>query len=133
MDLMSIAARMLGEKLGINQELVSTGLQKLFGSSGGLDLGSIIGMLQQGGLESAVGSWLGDGDNQPIETSSLISSLGENNLNDAAGIMGVSTDSLAGGLSEILPKLIDQSSSGGSLLDSVGQLGGMADMAKKFF
>lgn len=134
MDIMAIAAKMLGEKLGINQDLVVTGLQKLFGDgAGGLDLGAIVGLLQQGGLNNAVSSWLGDGDNQSIDSASLIDSLGADKVNDAAGSMGVSSDSLAGGLSDILPQLIDQSSSGGSLLDSVGGIGGVADMAKKFF
>jgi uncharacterized protein YidB (DUF937 family) len=134
MNLMEIAAGLLGEKLGINVETATGGLQKLFGGQGGnLDLGAIVGLLQQGGLNDIVGSWLGDGANSAVDTNALESALGADKISEAAGSMGVESGTLLGGLTEVLPQLVDQASSGGSLLDSVGGLGGLGDMAKKLF
>ena len=36
-------------------------------------------------------------------------------------------------ISGVIPGVVDQASSGGSLLDSVGEFGGVADLAKKLF
>lgn len=133
MDLMNLAARLLGERLGIEPGNAMQGLQGLFGGDGGFDIASLVGTLQQGGLGDVVSSWLGDGQNMAVDPASIQSSLGADKIAAAADTMGVSSESLTGGLSEVIPKLIDQASSGGSLLQSVGGLGGMADMAKKFF
>ena len=134
MDLMNMAAQMLSERLGIDPGDAMKGLSGLFdGSDGGFDIGSLIGLLQQGGLGDAVSSWLGDGRNISVDTASIQSSLGADRIADAANGMGVSPESLSSGLAEIIPDLIDQVSSGGSLLGSVGGLGGMADIAKKLF
>ncbi len=134
MDLMNMAAQMLGERLGVEPGNTLKGLHGLFdGSDGNFDIGSLIGSLQNGGLGEVVSSWLGDGQNMPVDTASIQSSIGADKISEAASSMGVSPESLSSGLSEMIPNLIDQSSSGGSLLDSIGGIGGMADMAKKFF
>lgn len=134
MDLMNMAAQLLGERLGIDPENTMKGLHGLFdGGDGGFDIASLVGSLQQGGLAEAVSSWLGDGQNTSVDTASIQSSLGADKIADAAKTMGVSAESLSDGLSDVIPNLIDQASSGGSLLDSIGGLGGVADMAKKLF
>ena len=48
---------------------------------------------------------------------------------DAASQLGTDEGSLLDGLKDALPQMVDKASSGGSLLDSVGGLGGLA---KKF-
>jgi uncharacterized protein YidB (DUF937 family) len=134
MDLMGTAASLLGEKLGINAETAIAGLQKLFGNSAGqLDIASLVGLMQQGGLNDIVSSWLGDGGNQAISPDALQNAIGADKIGEAASTMGVDSGSLLGGLSDMVPQLVDQASSGGSLLDSVGGLGGVADIAKKLF
>jgi hypothetical protein len=47
--------------------------------------------------------------------------------------MGVESGSLLGGLSDILPQVVDQASSGGNLLEGLGGMGSVADLAKKLF
>ena len=134
MDILKLAASMLGDKLGIDSNLASIGLRKLFGGNdGGFDVGSLLGSMQQGGLSDAVSSWLGDGENMSLDPAALQSSLGVDKITDAADSMGVSTDLLISGLSGVIPGVVDQASSGGSLLDSVGEFGGVADLAKKLF
>lgn len=134
MNLMETAANMLGDKLGIDPEAAISGLTGLFGSGdGGLDIAQLMGMVQEGGLGDALSTWLGDGENMSIDAAAIKDSLGADQVSSAAETMGVSGDALAGGLSDIIPNLIDQASSGGNLLDSLGGLGGVADLAKKLF
>ena len=59
--------------------------------------------------------------------------FGGDKLANFANQLGLDQDSANNGLSEMLPNLVDKSSSGGNLLESVGGLGGALDMAKKLF
>jgi len=47
--------------------------------------------------------------------------------------LGTDENSLLAGLTRVLPKMVDSSSSGGSLLDAIGGLDGAMSMAKKLF
>lgn len=134
MNLMEMAVGLLSDKLGIDSENAMSGLQGLFGGDGeGLDIASLLGNLQQGGLGDIVSSWLGDGANMGIDSSSLQNAFGAEKIDAAAQTMGIESSSLLGGLTDVIPQLVDKASSGGSLLDSVGGLGGVADIAKKLF
>jgi uncharacterized protein YidB (DUF937 family) len=55
--------------------------------------------------------------------------LGGNQIAEAAQALDTDEGSLLEGLKDLLPEMVDKSSAGGSLLDSVGGLGGLA---KKF-
>jgi uncharacterized protein YidB (DUF937 family) len=134
MNLMEIASSLLADRLGVNADTAVSGLQRLFGDGAGqLDIGALVGLMQQGGLQDIVSSWLGDGGNQAISPAALQDAIGADRIGDAAATMGVESGSLLGGLSDVLPQIVDRASSGGSLLDSVGGLGGVADLAKKLF
>lgn len=86
-----------------------------------------------GGLASIASSWLGDGGNESINTAQLQEAFGDDKLSAFADNLGVDQENTTQGLSNILPSLVDQGSSGGSLLDSVGGLGGALGMAKNCF
>lgn len=140
MDVLKMGAELLGDKLGTSadSDTIQSALGNLLGDgSGGLDLGSIVGnMMSNGGLASVVTSWLGDGDNSPIDVGSLTSLFGESKLADFASMLGVDSDQAAGGLADVLPQIVDKSSSGGNLLESVlgGQgAGGLLGAAKSLF
>lgn len=134
MNLMETAVSLLSDRLGIDSGAAMSGLQRLFGGDGeGLDIAGLVGTLQQGGLGDIVGSWLGDGANMPVDASALQNALGGDKIDAAAQTMGVDSGSLLGGLTDVIPQLVDKVSSGGNLLDSVGGLGGVADIAKKLF
>jgi len=75
---------------------------------------------------------LGDGDNAEISGSQLEQLLGSEKIQQAASQLGTSQDDLLAGLKDAIPQVVDKSSSGGSLLDSVGGLSGLAGMASKF-
>lgn len=133
MDLKNIAAGMLAQKLGVDSSMVGGIMDKLVGGGDKMDVASLVGNLKEKGLGDVAESWLGDGENQSISADQLKDALGAEQVTEAAAKLGTDENSLLGGLQAALPQLVDKASSGGSLLDSVGGLGGLAGMAKKLF
>jgi uncharacterized protein YidB (DUF937 family) len=103
------------------------------GSEGKLDLGNLLSGMQGGGLASMAASWLGDGDNDGISPDQVKELLGQQKINEFSSRLGVDQENALSGLAAALPNVIDKSSSGGSILDSVGGLGGVASLAGKLF
>lgn len=136
MDLAKMATQMLMSKLGGNADegVASSALSSLIGGGDGINIGDVVQQLQGGGgdLANMAKSWLGDGDNLPISPSQVTELLGSDKVKNFAQQMGLDEGKASEGLAGMLPGLIDKTSSGGSLLDSVGGLGGLAGMASKF-
>ncbi len=103
------------------------------GSDGGFDLGSLLGKMQGGGMADIAQSWLGDGDNAPIEDEHITNMFGSDKISEFASQLGLSQEEAVGGLRDALPQIVDKASSGGSLLDSIGGIGGAINMAGKLF
>ena len=59
--------------------------------------------------------------------------LGGDAISAFASKLGVGDEDAANGLADAIPQMVDKSSDGGSLLDSVGGLGGAVSMAKGLF
>ncbi|MDH3692286.1 MAG: YidB family protein [Gammaproteobacteria bacterium] len=132
MDFMDIATKMLGDKLGGgggDADALKGVLGKLIGGGDSLDLAGLVGGLKDKGLGDIADSWLGDGENADISADQVKDLIGDDKLKQAAEALGTEEDSLLDGLKDLLPQMVDKSSSGGSLLDSLGGLGGIA---KKF-
>lgn len=130
MDLMKIAAEMFMKKLGasggdFDLSKVTSAIGGLLPTNNGeLDLGGLVGMFSKGGLASLASSWLGDSSNSEVSTSQVASLFGENKISEFASALNLDTDTATQGLSNMLPDLIDKSSSGGELLDTAkGLLG----------
>lgn len=123
---------MIAKKLGGNNAAIGSVLGSLMGGGGqgGLDVGSLVNGLKAKGMGDIAESWLGDGDNADISPDQLKEVLGSEKITEAAAELGTDEDSLLAGLKDALPGLVDKSSSGGSLLDAAGGLGGLA---KKLF
>jgi len=115
--------------------LLSNALSGLTGDSaeGGLDIGSLLGKMQGGGMADMAASFLGDGDNAEMSDSNITDLFGADKISNFASELGLSEEEAVGGLRESLPQMIDQASSGGSLLDSVGGIGGAIGLAGKLF
>ena len=128
MDLKQLATEMLMSKLGGNasENDVGDALGGLLGGGSGsdLDLGNIVQQLSGGDLGNAVQSWLGDGANDAISGEQIANALGSDKVGEFARKLGIDADQAAGGLSDLLPQLIDQNSSGGDLLGTIGGLAG---------
>ena len=132
MDIMDIATKMLGSKLGSDASALQGVLGKLIGGGDSLDLAGLIGGLQEKGLGNIADSWLGDGDNAEISAHQVKDVIGGDNIKQAAEELGTDESSLLDGLKDLLPQMVDKSSGGGSLLESLGGLGGLGGIAKKF-
>jgi uncharacterized protein YidB (DUF937 family) len=119
-------ADMLGSILGnVLQSALGGGAQR---GGGGLNLMNIIlGMLQQGGgaggqngLQSIIEqvtragfgqqaqSWVGSGQNMPISPEQIMEIFGQGQVQQWAQQSGLSPQETAGGLSGILPEVINQ-------------------------
>jgi uncharacterized protein YidB (DUF937 family) len=138
MDIMKMAAEMFANGTGnknLDTSQIQSALSGLLGGQGGnLDLGKIVAsMSQQGGLQSIVNSWLGDGANAPISPDEVKNVLGSDQVSQFASKLNIDPDTALNGLSQSLPAMVDKASSGGSLLDAFGGVGGLMKTVGKLF
>jgi uncharacterized protein YidB (DUF937 family) len=80
------------------------------GAGGGLlgGLGGLVDKLQKGGLQDAINSWIGPGQNKPVSPGQLGSALGPDIIKTLAQRSGMSEEELTKALSQILPGLVDK-------------------------
>ena len=133
MDFMNLAQGMLAEKIGADSGAVGAVMNNLLGEGDTADIGSLMSGFKEKGLGDVAASWLGDGANAEISADQLKEVLGAQQVTQAAAQLGTDEGSLLSGLKDSLPQLIDQASSGGSLMSSIGGASGIAGMAKKLF
>lgn len=79
------------------------------------DLQGIVNLLQQGGLDKQVQSWLGNGSNLPVTAEQLKAALGNEQVRQIAEHFGVPVDQALKLLAEHLPAAVDQASPNGTL------------------
>lgn len=132
MDLKKLALGMVAQKLGGDNAAIGGVLDSLVGGGDKMDIGGLVSGLKEKGLGDVAESWLGDGANKAISADQLKDVLGGDKVAAAAAQLGTDEGSLLETLKDAVPQMVDKSSSGGSLLDSVGGIGGLAGMAKKF-
>jgi uncharacterized protein YidB (DUF937 family) len=132
-DLMKLGVSLISQQFSgsVSEDQASNALSGLLGDNqGGLDIAGLIGKLAGNSeLATIVSSWLGDGENKSINPAQLQEIFGGDKLSEFARNLGLDKEIAAQGLSSILPKLVDQSSSGGML----GGASGALDFAKKLF
>ena len=71
-------------------------------------LGGLLGKLQQAGLGDAVNSWIGNGQNLPVDANQLGAALGKEAVSELARHTGLDEGQLRAGLSQVLPVVIDK-------------------------
>ena len=137
MDFKDLAAQIVMNKIGgaNNSAAAGSALDELVDGDKSFDLGDIVGKFTSSGgdLASKARSWLGDGGNESISASQVQDAIGLDKIEAFARKLGIGTEEASGKLSEIMPELIDKSSTGGSLLDSIGGARGLGGLASKFF
>ena len=101
-----------------------TGMLGNDGAQGGL--GGLMAKFQNAGLGDVVGSWVGNGQNEPISGDQLTSVLGNDAMAGFAETAGMSQSDAAGQLSNILPGLIDKLTPNGNA--PAGGLGNSGDL-----
>lgn len=136
MDLLEMGAQMLSAKLGVDVDsaTMKSALSSLLGgSSGNIDFAGLASkMASSGELGNVLNTWLGDGKNAAISPNTIVDLLGQEQVRDFASRVGTQPSTAASGLSDVLPQLMDKASSGGSLLESAGGIGGLMGAAKSF-
>jgi len=134
MDIMELGTQLLKSKLGgdanADSGAIKNALGNLLGDGDAPDIGSLISKLQSGGLGDVAKSWLGDGDNAEISADQLKNVIDDNKLSELASALGTDEGSVLSGLQEAMPQMVDKASSGGSLLDSIGGISGVVNLAK---
>jgi uncharacterized protein YidB (DUF937 family) len=79
------------------------------------DLQGLVSQLQQGGLNTQVQSWLGNGANLPVSPDQLKAALGNEQVKQLAQHFGVPIDAALNMLAQHLPTAVDQASPNGTL------------------
>jgi len=110
----------------------------LQGSDGNLDLSGIMSSLADSNLGEIVNSWLGNGENMPIDADQITQLLGSDKVEEFASSLGLSFESASQALSDALPQVIDKATTGednlvSQMLEQVGGVDGAMDMFKKMF
>lgn len=96
------------------------------------DLGSVGGllaMLQQGGLDRQVSSWLSNGANLPLAPDQLRSALNADSLKQLGAASGLPLDQLLAMLASGLPDTIDTMSPNGTLEEPEASGGDLSQQA----
>src|SRR5215831_6651633 len=78
-------------------------------------LGGLLKQLQQGGQGDVARSWVGTGPNKTISQGDLASALGTDTLEALSGETGMDRGDLLSGLSQNLPRFVDQLTPDGRL------------------
>jgi uncharacterized protein YidB (DUF937 family) len=86
-------------------------------------LSDLIGKLTAGGAAPQVNSWIGPGQNQPIQPGQLGGALGQSTLNELSQRTGMSQQELLNQLATVLPQLINH-------LTPNGRMPTLADLEK---
>jgi uncharacterized protein YidB (DUF937 family) len=109
----------LGQALGqIEAQALPAVLSKVLGKTDLGDVNGLLQKLQQGGLGNQVSSWLGSGTNLPVSADQLKAALGNEQLQQLAGALGLPVDKILGVLAQHLPAAVDQMSPKGVIEDT---------------
>jgi len=95
-------------------------LLQLLQQNGGLQ--GVLGKLQQSGYGQQAQSWIGTGQNLPIDAGALSQIFGHGQLGQIAQQLGVSQEEAAGGLAQMLPQVVDQMTPQGQVPDNHSDL-----------
>ena len=88
------------------------------GSGGGIDVGGLSGIVdafQKGGLGHITDSWVGTGENLPVNSDQISDVLGSDKISAIASQLGMSHGDVAGGLAKMLPDLINHVTPNGQI------------------
>ncbi|APS34482.1 MULTISPECIES: YidB family protein [Serratia] len=95
---------------------------------GGLQ--AILDKFRQGQFGDIVGSWLGNGENQPITGDHVQQALGSDAINQLAEKLGVDPAQASSTIAQFLPTVADAASPNGEVQQDSNELG---DMVGKLF
>jgi len=95
-------------------------LLQMLQQNGGL--GQILGRMQQSGYGQQAQSWIGTGQNLPIDPAALQEIFGHGQLGQIAQQLGISHEEASTGVAQMLPQVVDRMSPDGQLPDNHSDL-----------
>ena len=127
-----LLGQMMGGMLGGTQSpmqaqsqnpLLQIALQMLQQNGG---LSGVLGKMQQAGYGQQGQSWIGTGQNMPIDAGALSQIFGQGQLGQLAQQFGLSPDEASDGLAQTLPQVMDEMTPQGRIPDNQSDLVGQA-------
>jgi uncharacterized protein YidB (DUF937 family) len=88
--------------------------------NGGIE--GILGKFQQAGYGQQAQSWIGTGQNMPIDANVLSQIFGRDQMGQVAQQMGMSREEASGGLAQVLPQVVDEMTPQGQVPDNHSDL-----------
>jgi uncharacterized protein YidB (DUF937 family) len=89
----------------------------ILAKSGFGNIGALVEQLSKGGLDQQVKSWVGTGENLPVNTDQLRGALGDKPVQNIGQQAGIPAERILQILAQYLPAAIDQASPNGKLQD----------------
>jgi len=130
MSFLDLAGSFLSQGGGDTQsQLLQAALILIQNQPGGLQ--GLLGRFQERGLGEQAASWVGTGENLPLQPHQVQQALGGEQLEALARQTGLSSEHVGGGLAALLPDLINQLTPDGQvpqeggLQKSLGLLGNL--------
>jgi uncharacterized protein YidB (DUF937 family) len=116
MGIMDMLGGLLGRKAPKSGNPLMDSLLPMLLKGGAIGgLGGLIGKFTGAGLGSKANSWVGTGQNEPLDPDEVEQALGRDQVEKIARDAGVSRAEAKDGLASMIPGLIDKVSPGGSL------------------
>jgi uncharacterized protein YidB (DUF937 family) len=106
MGLLDSVLNSLGNSSGGGNNQLLDGVLHIINQSGGVN--GLADMFRDKGLGGLVGSWISTGQNLPISAEQIQSALGNEQLRELAGKLGISPGDVSSRLAEYLPQVVDK-------------------------
>ncbi|MGU7775881.1 YidB family protein [Burkholderia sp. MR1-5-21] len=137
MGLLDIVGGLIGGEAGGNSQsaLLSAALEFINNQPGGLN--GLIEKFNAGGAGDVIGSWVGNGENQPISADTLQNVLGSDAIGALASKVGIDPQQASGILAQVLPHVVNHATPNGEVpadgqVDTSNVLGTLTQLAGLF-
>lgn len=139
MGLLDIVGGLIGGQAGGNSQsaLITTALEFINNQPGGLN--GLIEKFKAGGAGDIIGSWVGNGQNQPISPDALQNVLGSDAIGAIASKFGVDPSMASTVLAQVLPHVVNHATPDGAVpadgqaqVDPSNVLGSLSQIAGMF-
>ncbi|KVH61987.1 hypothetical protein WS89_12800 [Burkholderia sp. MSMB1072] len=137
MGLLDIVGGLIGGQAGGNSQsaLIATALEFINNQPGGLN--GLIEKFKAGGAGDVIGSWVGNGENQPISPDTLQNVLGSDVVGSLASKVGIDPAQASSILAQVLPHVVNGATPNGEVpaggqVDTSNVLGTLTQLAGMF-
>ncbi|KWE28052.1 YidB family protein [Burkholderia territorii] len=137
MGLLDIVGGLIGGQSGGNSQsaLITTALEFINNQPGGLN--GLIEKFKAGGAGDIIGSWVGNGENQPISPDTLQNVLGSEVVGSLASKVGIDPSQASSILAQVLPHVVNGATPNGEVptggqIDTSNVLGTLTQLAGMF-